>query len=83
MTKLARQLDDARAEVERLERAAASATCAELGEHDWQSLGGRNCGCRPDGCCSVPVNTCSRCGDCDYGDNDDARAILARCAALT
>lgn len=48
--------------------------------HDWRSLGGCNAGCHPDLCgCSVPVNTCSRCGDCDYGVNEDADAVRLRC----
>ena len=80
--KIADQLDDARAEVARLERAAAAATCAELGRHDWQLIGGRNCGCHDEACCSVPVNVCTRCGDCDYGENDEAREIRRRCAEV-
>lgn len=51
--------------------------------HDMQSIGGCNAGCHPDWCsCSAPVNTCSRCGDCDYGDNSDAEQVRADCAAL-
>lgn len=80
---LAEQLEDARAEVARLERLAVSATCAELG-HDWHSTGGCNAGCDPDYCgCSVPVNECRRCGDCDYGENDEANRIRIRCAERT
>jgi hypothetical protein len=49
--------------------------------HDWQSIGGCNAGCG-DWCgCSVPVNVCSRCKDCDYGDNEDARRIRSKCRA--
>lgn len=50
--------------------------------HDWQSIGGRNASCKRGDwcCCSVPVNKCSRCGDCDYGENDDAREIRRQCA---
>ena len=77
--KLAEKLDEARAEVARLERMAAAATCGEMGRHDWQSVGGRNCGCK-DGQCSVPVHECSRCGDCDYGENEDAREVRRECA---
>jgi hypothetical protein len=77
--RLAEQLEIARAEVTRLERQAAAATCAELGRHDWQSTGGCNCGCE-DGICSVPVNHCTRCGDCDYGDNEEARDVRRHCA---
>lgn len=50
--------------------------------HDMQSIGGCNAGCGDDCSCSVPVNVCSRCGVCDYGDNDDAREIRAQCAVI-
>jgi hypothetical protein len=50
--------------------------CAILG-HRWTSLGGANCGCVY-GECSVPVNECE-CGDCDYGENEDADRIRAEC----
>jgi hypothetical protein len=30
--------------------------------------------------CSVPVNTCSQCGDCDYGDNEEAKDVRRVCA---
>lgn len=50
--------------------------------HDWQSIGGCNAGCHDNCSCSVPVNTCSRCGDCDYGDNDEAKQVRSSCAAL-
>lgn len=46
--------------------------------HDWRSSGGCSCGCR-DAHCSVPVNQCSRCGDYDYGENEEARAIRVAC----
>lgn len=49
--------------------------------HDWQSVGGCNAGCKPLCVCSIPVNECSRCGDCDYGDNDEARCVRALCEA--
>jgi ribosomal protein L29 len=80
---LAEKLDAARAEVARLERQAAAATCAEIG-HRWVSLGGCNCGCegngREYGGCSVPVHECAICGDCDYGENHDAEEVRRRCA---
>jgi hypothetical protein len=76
--RLTDQLAEARARVALLERQAAGATCAELG-HDWRSLGGCTCGCREDAFCSVPVNTCARCKDCDYGDNEDAHEVRRRC----
>ncbi len=54
-------------------------SCSVLG-HKWKSEGGRWCGCR-DGRCSVPVHECEACGDCDYGDNEDADDVRAECDA--
>lgn len=71
------RLEAAKAEVARLEREAAQASCAEAG-HTWVSLGGCNCGCE-DGRCSVPVHECSRCGGCDYGENEWAAETRRRC----
>lgn len=90
MTQLRDQIEAARAELAHLERIAATATCRELG-CDMQSVGGANCGCEfivadlydepmlVAGCCSVPVNRCTRCGDCDYGNNDDAKEVRRLC----
>lgn len=50
--------------------------------HDWHSRGGCNAGCHDECSCSVPVNFCTRCGDCDYGDNEEAKQVRADCAAL-
>lgn len=47
-------------------------------EHDWKALGGASCGCEEEAC-SVPVFTCSRCGECDYGVNAEADRIRADC----
>jgi hypothetical protein len=80
MTGILEQLEAARAEVARLERMAAAATCRELGSCDMQSAGGANCGC-PDGQCSVPVLKCTRCGDYDYGENEEANEKRTHCAA--
>lgn len=74
------KIEAARAELARLERLGASATCAEVG-HRWVSLGGCNCGCDPDACCSVPVHECAVCGDCDYGENSEAEGVRAACLA--
>jgi hypothetical protein len=79
MSHLQNQLEAARAEVARLEREARQATCRELGRHDWRLRGGRWCGCE-DGGCSIPVHECSRCGDCDYGQNAEADEIKTQCA---
>lgn len=78
MTGLVDRLNDARAEVSRLERQMAAATCAEVG-HRWVSIGGCNAGCEPNCCCSVPVHECSVCKDCDYGENEEAKIIRKRC----
>lgn len=74
------QLDAARAEVARLERYVATATCREVG-CDMRHAGGCNAGCGDDCCCSVPVHVCARCGDSDYGDNAEAIDRRAECAA--
>jgi hypothetical protein len=80
MPELADKLEAARAEVARLERIAATATCREIG-CDMRHTGGRNCGC-DDGCCSVPVYVCARCGDSDYGDNAEADATRDECTEV-
>lgn len=67
---------------EALERQAKGATCAELG-HDWQSVGGCNCGCHEDAACCIPVNECARCKECDYGDNREAEEVRRNCRALS
>lgn len=51
------------------------------GKHAMRFAGGRNAGCSRDCQCSVPVNECADCGDCDYGDNADADQIREECAA--
>lgn len=76
---LRQEIEAARAELERLERKALTATCDQLG-HDMQSIGGCNAGCDADCGCSVPVNECTRCKDCDYGDNEDAGRVRRDCA---
>lgn len=85
MPELVDRLEAARAEVARLERIAATATCRELG-CDMQSIGGCNCGCefydgeeRCEGQCSIPVLKCTRCGDCDYGENVYAEEARIAC----
>lgn len=80
MGDLAEQIEAARAVLEHLERQASAATCAELGRHDWQSIGGCNAGCDKDCACSIPVLECSRCKDCDYGENDEAAEVRRDCA---
>lgn len=75
---LTEQLEAAQAEVERIKREIAGAPCAEVG-HRWKHIGGSNAGCDPWCCCSVPVHKCAVCGDCDYGDNAEAREIRTGC----
>lgn len=76
---LSEQIERKKAELASLELQAQAATCLEMGKHDWQFYGGANCGCQ-DGGCSVPVHKCVRCGDCDYGENDEAESIRRDCA---
>lgn len=76
--KIADKIDRLEAEIAGLRQQAAHATCAEIGRHDLVCVGGANCGCK-DGSCSVPVFTCARCGDSDYGENSEARDIRKRC----
>lgn len=79
MGALADQIEEARNRLAQLERQAKHASCRDLG-HDWRMIGGKNAGCGCDGCgCSVPVNECVRCGDCDYGDNDEAVRTVKEC----
>lgn len=52
--------------------------CSILG-HKWVFIGGKNCGCYQGSTCSVPVHECEVCGDCDYGDNEDAAETRERC----
>lgn len=81
MNELLKKLEDARSQVAQLERQVAGAPCAEVG-HRWISKGGMNAGCDIGGdlCnCSIPVNVCSVCGDCDYGENAEAQQIREDC----
>lgn len=78
MSELIDKLEAARAEVARLEREVAAGPCREHG-HTWIHIGGANCGC-DGGQCSVPVHECSKCRDCDYGQNAEAEAKRRECA---
>lgn len=77
MGTLLEELEAARASVWMIEQQIAGASCADVG-HQWQSTGGANCGCE-NGACSVPVNVCVKCKDCDYGDGPDADDVRAKC----
>jgi len=73
------ELERVEAEAARLRREIAAGPCREHG-HDWQSYGGANAGCCEECSCSVPVNVCAKCGDCDYGQNEIADEVRSECA---
>ncbi len=79
-TELRQELEAAEANVDNIRRQIASASCLAVG-HDWKHIGGCNAGCQldKDCCCSVPVHQCTKCGDCDYGDNPEADEKRAHC----
>jgi hypothetical protein len=77
MSDLLTQLAEAEARVSRLKSAIAQGPCRTYG-HPWESYGGMNCGCEY-GTCSIPVLVCSKCGDSDYGDNEEAVKVRSRC----
>ena len=81
MSDLRSELEAAEARVAQLKQAIRHGRCMETG-HDWRFIGGCNASCeRGDDCgCSVSVHECSKCGDCDYGDNPEAVEIRAACA---
>lgn len=75
---LLKELEEAEARAALLRREIAAGPCKDFG-HDWYFHGGRNAGCG-EGCnCSVPVYSCRKCGDCDYGDNPEAAEIVLAC----
>lgn len=78
MNSLEAQLNAAEAEANRLRREIAQGPCREVG-HDWQFAGGSNLGCDEDCQCGGPVYTCTKCGDSDYGDNEEADELRADC----
>lgn len=73
------ELAEAEARVETLKRDIARDTSCLKNGHVWKIIGGKIAGCARDCCCSIPVNECSVCGDCDYGDNAVARAQIDAC----
>lgn len=75
---LRQQLEEAEDQVDRLRRQIAAADCREAG-CQMVFIGGRNAGCSKDCVCSVPVHQCSKCKDCDYGDNAEASEIIRKC----
>ena len=84
MSDLHEQLADAEAQAARLRLQIAHGACADVG-HDWRHIGGANAACDHAGgdChCSVPVNECAKCGDCDYGDYAEAADVRRHCREL-
>lgn len=75
---LREQLAEVEAQADLLRRRIEGETCSIAG-HVWKHIGGKNAGCGDACCCSVPVHTCALCGDSDYGDNDEADAVLEGC----
>lgn len=77
---LLRELEEAEARVLQLRQRITHSTCAEVG-HDWKHIGGRNAACSRgrDCMCSIPVHECAKCGDCDYGDNEEAADTINGC----
>lgn len=75
------EISELEGKLARLRQIERSAPCAEVG-HRWRHIGGKNAGCELDrDCkCSVPVHECEVCGDCDYGDNAEAREKRSDCA---
>lgn len=72
-------IDEAESLVAQLKLQKLQGSCIETG-HEWKFLGGMNAGCDDDCGCSVPVYECIKCGDCDYGDNDEAEHVRRNCA---
>lgn len=74
------ELAQTEAKVEALRKQIAQGPCKEFG-HTWVFYGGRNAGCSNACQCSIPVNICSKCAECDYGDNKEAIQIREDCAS--
>jgi len=76
-------LAEAEARVFALKRQIATGPCIEFG-HDWKHIGGTNACCSRGGdcVCSVPVHECAKCGDCDYGDNEEAADTIIGCSLV-
>lgn len=80
MADLIKELEETEAKAALIRNLIRDGDCAQYG-HTWTDVGGCNAGCGPFCSCSVPVHKCSKCGDMDYGDNREAREILAECLA--
>jgi hypothetical protein len=55
--------------VEQAKALAGESTCERDG-HDWQTEGGRRCPTGNENC-SQSAYVCARCGETDYGDDED------------
>lgn len=75
---LLEKLSSLESEAAAVRRQIAQGPCIQYG-HSWKMLGGRNVSCSRDCQCSVSVNICEKCGDCDYGENDELAEVRARC----
>lgn len=75
------ELADAEAALVAAKRRVAAAHCGEVG-HTWKHIGGRNANCTECAAfcsCSIPVHECTKCGDCDYGENAEAWSTMIYC----
>ena len=84
ISEIASEIEEARALLSALEAEyeqsyGAVAICRRDG-CDMQFSGGASAGCCQGCDCSVPVHVCSRCGDSDYGDTDEADRLRRECA---
>ncbi|WP_439398521.1 hypothetical protein ACRQ5Q_14595 [Bradyrhizobium sp. PMVTL-01] len=77
--RLRMKLDRVEADLKRRIQRELVEICRTVG-CDMRSVGGCNAGCDDDCCCSVPVHKCTRCGDCDYGENEEAEQTSEKCA---
>ena len=55
--------------------------CNILG-HRWRFSGGASRTLSSGNYCSVPVYECDACGDCDYGENEEAIKIMQEAEEL-
>ena len=82
MPDLVTELEQTEAKAAHIRRQIRDGDCAQYG-HTWTDVGGCNAGCGSFCACSVPVHKCSRCGDMDYGNNPEAKDIVAESVAST
>lgn len=75
------KLAELKRQVAKIEREMAHGPCSEHG-HEWEFYGGSNLGCDPDCACGGSVYVCLKCGDCDYGDNEENDELRANCDSL-